>query len=49
MAFSLMSCHVFFLVKNVEPKPKKLTKKELEEQKRIAERTVEDELEEQDE
>jgi hypothetical protein len=28
-------------------KPKKLTKKELEEQKRIAERTVEDELEEQ--
>ena len=29
------------------PKPKKLTKKELEEQKRIAERTVEDELEEQ--
>ncbi|MDC4217394.1 MAG: transcriptional regulator [Candidatus Nitrosopumilus limneticus] len=35
------------VVKNVEPKPKKLTKKELEEQKRIAERTVEDELEEQ--
>jgi len=29
------------------PKPKKLTKKELEEQKRIAERTIEDELEEQ--
>jgi hypothetical protein len=29
------------------PKPKKLTKKELEEEKRIAERTVEDELEEQ--
>ena len=29
------------------PKPKKLTKKELAEQKRIAERTVEDELEEQ--
>jgi len=29
------------------PKPKKLTKKELEEQKRLAERTVEDELEEQ--
>ena len=28
-------------------KPKKLTKKELEEQKRIAERTIEDELEEQ--
>ena len=28
-------------------KPKKLTKKELEEEKRIAERTVEDELEEQ--
>jgi len=29
------------------PKPKKLTKKELEEEKRLAERTVEDELEEQ--
>ena len=29
------------------PKPKKLTKKELAEEKRIAERTVEDELEEQ--
>ena len=38
------------VTKKVEPKPvkpKKLTKKELEEQKRIAERTVEDELEEQ--
>jgi len=29
------------------PKPKKLTKKELEEEKRLAERTIEDELEEQ--
>ena len=35
------------VTKKAEPKPKKLTKKELEEQKRIAERTVEDELEEQ--
>ena len=35
-------------VKPVKPvKPKKLTKKELAEQKRIAERTIEDELEEQ--
>jgi len=35
------------VTKKAEPKPKKLTKKELEEQKRIAERTIEDELEEQ--
>jgi hypothetical protein len=35
------------VTKKAEAKPKKLTKKELEEQKRIAERTVEDELEEQ--
>ena len=35
------------VTKKAEPKPKKLTKKELAEEKRIAERTVEDELEEQ--
>ena len=35
------------VTKKAEAKPKKLTKKELEEEKRLAERTIEDELEEQ--